>query len=495
MKQTTLTSVRWIGLAPVSWMLLACSQLQPVKAPDIPLPDAYKQETAIATAPVSRHEAAPAGKAPDLDQWWKVYGDDRLNRLQQQLLVGSPDLAGALARHEQARAVASSVEASRTPSVGVGLNGQRLRQSERRPLRVLGPSSPDHYNSGTAELDVSYELDLWGRVRARVAAGDAELRASDADLAGARLMLQAQLSDTWLTLIAVDADLALLRAMLTEHEKALVLTTARRQAGIASGLDQERAQGLVETTRSQLSQAQARRSQLENAVAVLVGAHPSLFRLPSSTDLPAMPTIPAGVPSDLLRRRPDIRAAQERVLAASASVGVARTAFFPTLTLGAQGGFQTNDFARFLESPNLFWAIGPSVAATLFDGGLRKAERSRAQAALDEAGARYRSVVLAAFQQVEDQLSSIEQLDRAARQEHAAAASAARALSMALSRYSAGAASYLDVVAAQTAELQARRSELELLSRQRRASVQLIKALGGSWSEPAVAAVVPKAPH
>lgn len=465
------------GLLPLVAALAGCAPLPPADGPAMDLPTGFKQ--GAAAAPAAASAVAPALPA----HWWSLYGDETLNQLQAQLLERSPDLAAALARHEQAQAVAGSVRAAELPTVGASLSAQRLRQSELRPLRVLGPNSPDHYNSAAAQLDVSYELDLWGRVRQRVAAGDAELRAADADLQGAQLLLQVQLADAWLALRGADADLLLLQDSLASCDKAVTLISARREQGIASGLDLERAHGQLASIRSQLAQAQARRAQLENAVAVLVGANPSTFRITPAPSLmtPTMPAVPAGLPSALLQRRPDIRAAQARFQSAAASVGVAKATFFPTLMLTAQGGFQSSEFGRFLEAPNLFWAIGPGLAATLFDGGRRRAEQARTEAVLDEAGQRYRGVVLGAFQQVEDQLAQLAHCAEAADSERQAAGSATRALDIALSRYRGGAASYLEVVTAQTAQLQARRSELDLQTRLRRASVQLIRALGGGW--------------
>lgn len=469
------------GLLPVVFALAGCVSAPPADLPRVELPTTFKTSLGDAYGLAGQSARSPGS------QWWKIYAESKLDELQEALLEQSPDLAAALARHDQVQAIARGVRAAELPTVGTNLSAQRLQQSELRPLRVLGPNSPDRYSSGTAQLDASYELDLWGRIRQRVAAGEADARASEADLQGARLSLQAQLADSWLALRGADGDLQLLKETLEALEKAVALTTSRHQQGVASGFDVARAQGQLASVRSQQAQAVARRAQLENAIAVLVGANPSSFRIATTSGESPMPRIPAGVPAELLRRRPDVRAAQQRVEAAAASVGVAKAAYFPTVMLSAQGGFQSSDFARFIEAPNLFWALGPGLVTTLFDGGRRAADQARAEAVLDEAGQRYRSVVLGAFQQVEDQLTVLAQFAEAANQEQEAAGSATRALGMALSRYQGGAASFLDVVAAQSAQLQARRSELDLITRQRRASVQLIRALGGSWTSERVA--------
>lgn len=460
------------GLMALIVLGSGCAQLEPAPPPSVALSASFKEGV---------------DQAGDVQQslgndWWTLYGDTELNELQQRLLDNSPDLASAFARYEQARASSDALRSAQVPSIGASANVQRNRQSEQRPLRVLGPTSPDEYNSATIALDVSYEVDLWGRVRRRVEAGDAEARAVQADLAAARLSLQAQLADAWMGLRGLDSEVQLLRETEASYARAAELIGNRHSAGIVSGLDLARAQTQLESTRSQLRQAQARRALLEHAVAALVGANASDFSVEPRVVVSAVPAVPVGLPATLLRRRPDIVAAQERVAAANASVGIAKTAFFPSLVLSGQGGYQSSEFSRLLSAPNIFWAIGTGVAATLFDGGRRQADIARTEAVLDESGQRYRGVVLTAIQQVEDQLALLRRYGEAATDEKAAVASAQRALELATNRYRDGAASYLEVTTAQTAQLQARRNELDLQTRQRRASVQLVRALGGGWS-------------
>ena len=443
--------------------------------PDVPVAPAFKE---VRGPWVS---VEPADTEPR-QAWWTRYGDPEMDALQQQLLANSPDLASALARYQQASAATDVLRAAQLPSVGTSLNAQRIRQAELRPLRVLGPTSPDVYNSATLGLDFQYELDLWGRVRQQVNAGEALQQAAQADLANARLALQARLADTLIALRGLDREALLLRETEQAYARAAETIDRRHQGGIASGLDLARAQNQLASTRSQLRQQQAQRALLEHAIAALVGANASSFSIqPQSVDV-AMPVVPVGLPSTLLQRRPDIAAAQRRVAAANASVGVARTAVFPSLVLGAQAGYQSSDLDRFIQAPNLFWAIGPTLLVNLFDGGRRKADIARAEASLDEAGQNYRGVVLTAFQQVEDQLALLSQYGEAADAEREATAAAQRSLDLASNRYREGVASYLDVVSAQTANLQARRNALDLDTRQRRASVQLVRALGGGWS-------------
>jgi NodT family efflux transporter outer membrane factor (OMF) lipoprotein len=454
--------------------LAACSQQPPLKIPSVPVASAYRE--AAAWAPAQAADTLPR------EAWWTLYGDAELNQLQQRLIKNSPDLAAALARYQQSRAVTEQINASQFPTLSASLNSQRDRQSEKRPLRVLGPLSPNDYSSSTLGLDLEYEVDLWGRVRSLVASGQAQDQAAQADLESARLGLQAQLADSYMALRGLDRDAALLSETEAAYAKALALVTRRHDGGLASGLDQARAQAQLEATRSQLQQSQAQRALIEHAIASLVGESASAFSLqPSLSDI-ALPRIPVGLPSHLLQRRADIAAAERRVAASNASVGVAQAAFFPVLTLSALGGYQSSALGNFLRAPNSFWAIGPTLFLNLFDAGKRNAEEARVRAVLDESGAKYRAVVIGAFQQVEDNLALLQRYDAAARSETAALAAAQRALELANSRYREGGASYLEVVASQTAALQAQRSALDLATRQRRASVQLIRALGGGWS-------------
>jgi len=465
---------RLVWSAALGALLAACSQAPTLKLPDVPLAADYK-------------EAAPWRTAQPTDQlpregWWSLFGDPELNALEQRLVQHSPDLAAALARYQQAKASTDQLRAAELPTLGTSLSLQRNRQSERKPLRVLGPLSPNEYDAHTLSLNLDYELDLWGRVRNQVASGVALDQAALADLASARLSLQAQLAETYLLLRGLDRDAALLADAEAAYGKARDLIQRRHDGGVSSGLDLARAEAQLAATRSQARQSQAQRAVAEHAIAALIGESASSYSLPAQrTDIP-LPQVPAGLPSALLQRRPDIAAAQRRVAAANASVGVARSAVFPTVMLSASGGFQTSDIGHFIAAPNIFWAIGPALVMNLFDGGRRRADTARAEAVLDEAGARYRGVVITAFQQVEDSLALLQHYGAAAEEEANAVNAAQRSLDMATARYKEGAASYLEVVTSQTATLQAQRSALDLSTRQRRASVQLIRALGGGWT-------------
>lgn len=462
--------------AGVAFALAAagCSFAPPLQIPEVTVADSYKERAPWTTA-------QPADNLPR-DAWWTLYRDDELNTLQKRLIEKSPDLAAALARYQQARAINDQIRSGLFPTITGSANAQRDRQSETRPLRVLGPTSPNYYSSYTVSAEADYELDLWGRIRNQVESGNAERQAAQADLESARLSLHAQLADSYIALRGLDREIALLNETVAAYAKALDLTSARRDGGIASGLDVARAQTQLSATRSQARQALAQRALIEHSIAVLVGESASGFTIePRLVDI-TLPNVPAGVPSTLLQRRPDIAAAQRRIAAANADIGVARAAFFPSVTLSALFGFQSSDSGNLIRAPNTFWAIGPSLFATLFDGGRRTAEVSRTRAVLDEAGATYRGVVLNAFKQVEDNLALLGYYREAADSEREALAAAQRSLDYATTRYREGAVNYLEVVTSQTATLQTQRDALDLDTRQRRASVQLIRALGGGWS-------------
>lgn len=461
--------------AVLATALAGCSLTPPLQLPEIATGEHYKEQ-----APWTA--AAPADALPRA-AWWTSYGERELDGLQQRLLAGSPDLAAALARYEQARAYGEQLRSGLFPSMGLSADAARARQSATRP--PSGSALPRFYESYDVGLSAGYELDLWGRVRNSVAAGEHARAASAADLESARLSLQAELADDYIVLRGLDQQAALLDGTVAAYDKAVALTQKRRDAGIASGLDVARAQTQLDMARSQSAQNKAQRALAEHAIAALIGEAPATFALPASDATIALPAIPLDLPSTLLQRRPDIAAAQRRVAAANAQVGIARAAWFPSISLGASFGYQSNQAGGWLSAPNAAWAIGPSLLLDLFDAGKRRAQNAQAQAALDEAGARYRGVVLGAFQQVEDNLALLQHYKVAADAEESAVASARRSLDFAMTRYREGAVSYLEVVQSQTVALAAQRAALDLDTRQLRASVALIRALGGGWREDA----------
>jgi NodT family efflux transporter outer membrane factor (OMF) lipoprotein len=471
-----LDTLRWSGTA-LTLLLGGCSLTPPLKTPEIPTAVAYKE-----LGPWT--QAQPADRLPR-DHWWALYGDAELDELQKRLIAGNPTLAAALANYAQARAISNQARAGLFPTLGVGAGIERDRESINDPIR--GPTAPTEYNNNSVGGSVSYELDLWGQIRNEVAAGEANAAASAADLENARLSLIAQLADDYIQLRSLDRDGAILDETVRAYARALSLTEQRHDAGIAPGLDVSQAQTQLNVARSQAAQTLAQRALMEHAIAALLGVSASTFSItPEIVDLD-LPRIPTGVPSTLLERRPDIAGAQRRMIAANANIGVARAAYFPSLTLGAQGGFQSGAFSNWLSAPSSFWAVGPNALLSVFDGGLRRAQVAQARAEFAASAANYRGTVVSAFQQVEDSLATLNHYHDASLNEKAAVNAAQRTLDFSMALYVKGAVDYLNVVTSQTAVLQTQLDALSLDTLQLRASVDLIRALGGGWESPAAA--------
>jgi NodT family efflux transporter outer membrane factor (OMF) lipoprotein len=470
-------SLRAAILAMLALGLAGCS-LAPAYAPpslNAPTPRAFKEMGAW--TPASPADAAPRG------DWWTVYGDQTLDALEQRIESANPDLAAALARYDQARGYAAQNRAALVPEIDASASATNNGQSEHKPLRVGGPNTYDNdILGGTA----TYEFDLWGRVRNLVAAGRAEAEASGADVSSVKLSLEAQLADAYLALRGMDTQDKLLSDTTAAYARALRLTQAQHDGGAVSGLDVGRAQTQLESAKAQQTDIAAQRALLEHQIAALVGQPASTFSLAPVAQLPAQPVVPVAAPSLLLQRRPDVAAAERRAFAANAGIGVARAAFFPTFSLDASAGLQTAGGVNLLNLANSWWTLGPSLAVAVFDGGRRKAGVDIARAQFDEASAEYRSTVLAAFQQVEDNLALCNRLADEARSQDAAVSAARRTENLAMTQYRMGAVSYLDVVTAQTASLEAQRAALSVDTRRLQASVALVRSLGGGWDDQAM---------
>jgi len=468
-------AVSWSAGLSLTLLLGACSLAPPLKTPVVPTADAYKE-----IGPWT--QAQPADRLPR-DSWWALYGNVELDELEKRLIDGNPTLAAALANYAQARALADQARAGLFPTLGLSADVERDRESIHAPLR--GPTTPTYYNSNTLGGNVSYELDLWGQIRNEVAAGEANAAASAADLENARLSLLAQLADDYIQLRSLDRDTAILDETVQAYAHALGVTQQRHGAGIAPGLDVSQAQTQLDAARSQAAQTLSQRALMEHAIAALLGVSASTFSIKAEIVDIKFPQIPAGLPSTLLERRPDIAGAQRRMMAANASIGVARAAYFPSLTLGAQGGFQSTSVANWLSAPSSFWAVGPNALLSVFDGGLRRAQVAQARAGFDASAAYYRLTVVSAFQQVEDSLATLNHYHDASVDEKAAVDAAQRTLDFSLALYKQGATDYLTVVTSQTALLQTQLEALNLDTLQLTASVDLIRALGGGWEDSA----------
>lgn len=465
-----------LGLAA----LLAGCATAPEPPPSQALPAAYAQApnqagrpSGQSAGPASAADAwVPAATPVPAGAWWSVFGDARLDALERRVEQGNQTLAAQLAAYDQARAALGQARAAEFPTVGA--TASATRGSAAATGGGIGQSV-------SAGLDASWTPDVWGRVRLQVRAAGATAAASAATLRATRLSLQASLAQAYLQLCTVDAQLALSRDTVAAYQREVDLTEARYRAGVDTA-------AAVAAARTQLLQAQAAqtdlgatRVQLQDAIAVLVGEAPAEIHLDPATTLPEVPTIPPGVPSELLQRRPDLEAARDAVDAANAQIGVAQTAWLPSLTLGASSGSTASRMAELFKAPTTFWSVGPALAATLFDGGLRSAQVDIARASWRQSVANWRGGVLGAMQQVEDQLAAQRVLATEAGQQAQVVESAQTSLRLARNQYRAGTAPYLSVITAETTATAARNAELVLRNRRYAAAVALIQALGGGW--------------
>jgi outer membrane protein, multidrug efflux system len=415
---------------------------------------------------------------PAAGEWWRVFGDPILDSLLPAVAAANPTLAAAVARYDQAAAQVGRARADLFPRIDAGADLGRERLSGGRPLTTSGAAT---YTDVTVGASLAYELDLFGRVRNGVRSARADAEASRADLAATRLALEAQLASIYFDMRGLDARLALLRESVAAFRRAYDLTATRHEGGIASGLDVSRAATVLANAQAELDAVAAARARDEHAIAILIGQAPAAFSLAVVDRQPEPPAIPVGIASTLLQRRPDIVAAERRIAAANARVGVARSALFPRVTLGAQGGFEAAR-GNLLSASNGFWALGPlSALVSVFDGGARRAGVRIARAQFEEASASYKATVLDAFREVEDDLASARNLASQERNLSAAARAAERTADLALTRYRDGASDYLEVVTAQTAALDAQRALLTTRSEELRVRTDLVRALGGLY--------------
>jgi NodT family efflux transporter outer membrane factor (OMF) lipoprotein len=463
---------RFAVIATALASLAGCSFAPPYHPPVTTTPPAFKE--------AGPWQPALGTQIAAQDTWWTVFGDPTLDGLEQKVSRDNPTLAGALARYDAARAYLGQARAGLLPQIGADASVTRNRQSDDRPLR--GSNQPDFYGANTIEASFGYELDLWGRVRNSVAAGKAETQASGDDFAAIRLSLQSELASDYMALRGYDRQALLLEQTVQAFAKADHLIARRFQGGIVSGIETSRSGAQLAEARGQLADVAAARALTEHAIASLVGTPASSFAIAPAATPFAIPVVPLGVPATLVERRPDIAAAERRVAAANAGIGIAKAAFFPAIRLGGGGGFQNTSLPSLFSTSNTIWSIGPSTVLSLFDGGRRRAELAIARARWASAGADYRATVLTAFQQVEDNLAQLHHLGDEAAAEDEAVRQAATTERLTLDRYTKGAVTYLEVFTAQTTALRTRRTALDLETRRLQASIRLIRALGGGWT-------------
>jgi NodT family efflux transporter outer membrane factor (OMF) lipoprotein len=454
--------------------LAACS-LAPVYKipPTAPPPDAYKE--AGDWKPAQPADGTPRG------EWWSVYRDSELDALEAQVTTSNQNLKAAFARLEQARAQMRFVRASTMPTITAQASASRTRSSVNAPF--FSTVKPVTQNNLVLESDLSYEIDVFGRVRNSVAAARASAQASAGDLAVLDLSLHSELAMDYFTLRSEDRQQVLLDQTLAAYTKALELEQNLFSGGAAPLSDLAQAQAQLETARTQDEDIRLRRAQTEHAIAVLVDQQATRFHL-EPRPLPlevAPPPIDPGLPSALLERRPDVAAAERRVASANASIGVARAAYFPVFNLAAAVGYESTHGATWIDAPSALWSVGQQAVLTLFDGGRRRAQTDQARAVYDEQVANYRTTVVVAYSDVEDWLAALRQLELENKSEAAAVAATHTQLEQANYRYQAGAATYLEVVVAENAYLAAQLTAADIQVRRMNASVLLVKALGGGW--------------
>ncbi len=474
----------------LSTMLAGCNLAPDYAPPLVEVPVKFKEAAAW-------REARPRDDQPR-GPWWASLTDLTLDELEPQIDISNQTLVAHVAVLEQARAYVARAESGLFPNVDLVNSYSANKQSAHRPLRTSNRvptaqgyeqayidrrpfNQPDHYGNNILNLQSSYEVDLWGRVRNAIAAREAQLQASAADLESIRLSLQAELARTFIALRGLDSEIALYNRVVESFRLALELTKTLVKGNIGAPPDVMRAEGQLEIARAKQADLMSRRAMFEHAVATLIGKPASSFSIRPAPLSMAAPSIPPSVPLSLLERRPDIAAAERRVAAANQTIGIARAAFFPRLTINLSGGTQDTGLSL-LNFRNSMWSVGPAITLPIFDGGARLADLQGAEAVYVQTVAEYRGSVLRAVQEVEDSLADLRWLSKELQSMTAAVASTQKVLDASLTLYREGATNYLDVITAQTAALDAQDSLVRLKTRRVQAFVALMLALGGGWS-------------
>jgi NodT family efflux transporter outer membrane factor (OMF) lipoprotein len=482
-----LTIVRIIltGIVAVLVVLLivaleGCTLGPKYAKPSTPMTPAYKEEPPASYQGSEQWKPANPGDLASREKWWEIFGDAELNQLEEQVATSNQNLKVYEARFREARAAIRFNRASQFPTISTTPSAAYTKASDYSPSF---PSKISEASTGDFVLpfDLSYELDLWGRVRRTVAAAREEAQASSADYSTAKLSLEAELALDYFELRSADAQKQLLDNTVKAYADNLQLTTNRFKGGVAPRADVAQAQTQLDTTRVQDTDVTVQRAQFEHAIAILIGKPPAEFSIAAVPLKYQPPSIPVGLPSDILQRRPDIAAAERRVAEANQQIGIARAAYFPTVTLNGTAGFAGTQGSNWFSWPAGFWAVGPALAETLFDAGRRRATSESARANYDAAVATYRQTSLTAFQEVEDNLAALRILDNEEQQQEQAVASSKDSLQLFTNRYRGGVDTYLQVITAQTTELTNERNSIDILRRRMDASVLLVKALGGGW--------------
>lgn len=474
-------------------LLCACVMGPDYKKPAAATESAYKER---APQEWADWKQAQPGDAIKRGAWWEVFGDATLNELEQQVDAANQSLMQAEAQYRQASALVSGARASYFPTLGVSASATRSgRYGNSGSIisggTVIGGNTTGTTNPGSSHpsdnyslpFTASWEPDLWGRVRRTVEAQSANAQASAATLESTRLSLHAQLAQDYFQLRIIDEQKRLLVDTVEAYRKSLQLTQNQYNVGVVARADVVQAETQLKTAQVQAIDLGIMRAQLEHAIALLVGKTPAEVSIATQAFAVQPPSIPAGLPSQLLERRPDVAIAERQAAAANAQIGVAEAAFFPNLTLSATGGYQSSSFSKWLTAPSRFWSLGPQLAETLFDGGARRAQTAQTRAAYDAAVANYREVALAAFQNVEDNMAALRILESEAAAQAEAVRAAEESLKIATNQYRAGTVSYLTVITAQATAYSNERNAISILGTRLTDSVALVRALGGGWND------------
>ena len=470
------TLITTASLSIATSLVAACAVGPPYVAPQIPVPPAYKEYQAA-----DGNVLQPAQPADHVSRkgWWELFGDTQLNDLEARLAGRNPTLAEAEARLREARAVIRQDRAEYFPVVTGTASTTRTHAGVNTRSDTIGDSGT--FTNYALGVGASWEADLWGRVRQTVAAGTASAQATSGDLESARLSVTAELAADYFQFRSLDAEISLFDQTIEAFQRAATLTRNQYDAGIVSRADVEQANTQLASAQAQAIDVRLQRAQLEHALAVLIGEAPAAFSLAQAPLEGDPPAVPGEVPSRTLERRPDVAAAERRVAAANAQIGVASAAFFPAVTLGGDFGFQAIRLQDWLSWPTRVWSVGPALALTVFDGGARRAAKAQAVAGYDEMVAAYRQTVLTAFQDVEDNLAAARLLAEEAERQQAAVTAAQRSLEISINQYRAGLINYLQVAVQQTALLTNQRTAVSLTGRRFVAAVELVRAIGGGW--------------
>jgi len=445
--------------------------------PKVYVPVSYKHGGSLPAAPAPGWQVAVPRDAQQRGEWWQIFHERKLNSLEERIDVSNQTVRQAVATLEQAQALAGQARALYFPTIGAGAGVAPSHTSANVPSSLAGKTVTDY----SAGLTASWEPDLFDKIGHEVTAATARAQASAGDLAAVELSMHAELAVDYFDLRQVDSQAALLGQTVHAYDQALTMVRERYDMGVASDYELAQAETQVQTARAQLIDLGVSRARLEDAIAALIGVPASRFSLPADPTQLAPPDIPVGVPSELLERWPDVAAAERRVAASNADVGSAVSAFFPDVILSASRGFESYGIGDWLTLPSRFWAVGPQIVGTLFEGGLRHQRLAQAKASYQTSVAAYRQVVLTSFQEVEDNLAALRVLASEAQVQQAAVADSQRALDLAMKLYRGGATDYLNVVTAQTIALTNERQATAIAGRRLDASVLLVKSLGGLW--------------